>query len=110
MTDGIRRVILKDFIRKHIDRALSVATTPGQSEPGNNSNEGMLCIPKSSSITGNLTIRLFSVISWTLVGREVSYPSAEKRSVYSTVPTPADWTKEMFSYGLRNIDPPVLAD
>ena len=34
------------------DRALSGATVPGQSEPGNNGNEGVLCIPQSSSITG----------------------------------------------------------
>ena len=35
----------------------------------------------------NLTIRLFSVISWILV--EESYPSAEKQSVYCIAP--ADW-------------------
>ena len=34
-----------------IDRTLLGATTPGQSEPGNDSNEGVLCIPQSSSIT-----------------------------------------------------------
>ena len=46
----------------------------------------------------NLTTRLFSVISSTLVGGgggtphspKLSYSSAEKKSVYSTVP--ADWT------------------
>ena len=27
-------------------------TTPGQSGPGGNGNEGVLCIPQSSSITG----------------------------------------------------------
>ena len=31
---------------------LSGATTPGQSEPGSNGNEGVLHIPQSSSITG----------------------------------------------------------
>ena len=31
---------------------LSGATTPDQSGPGNNGNEGVLCIPQSSSITG----------------------------------------------------------
>ena len=36
----------------------------------------------------NLTIRLFSVMSRTLVG-EGSYPLAEKLSVYSIAPT--DW-------------------
>ena len=67
-----------------IDRTLSGATTPSQSGPGSDVNEGVLHISQSSSIT----IRLFSVISGTLV-KEVSYPFAEKQSVYSTAP--ADW-------------------
>ena len=35
-----------------IDRALSGATIPDQSRPGNNGNEGVLCVPQSSRITG----------------------------------------------------------
>ena len=35
-----------------IDRALSGATTPGQSGPGSNGNEGVLCFPQNPSITG----------------------------------------------------------
>ena len=35
-----------------MDRTLSGATTPGQSGPGSNGNEGLLGIPQSSSITG----------------------------------------------------------
>ena len=35
----------------HIDSSLSGAITPGQSEPGSDSNEEVLCIPQSSSIT-----------------------------------------------------------
>ena len=35
-----------------IDRTLSGATTPGQSGPGSNGNEGVLHIPQCSSITG----------------------------------------------------------
>ena len=35
-----------------IDRTLSGATTPGQSEPGSNGNEGVLSIPQSSGING----------------------------------------------------------
>ena len=35
-----------------INRALSGATTPGQSEPGSDGNEGVLCIPQISSISG----------------------------------------------------------
>ena len=35
-----------------IDRTLSGATTPAQSGPGSDGNQGILCIPKDSSITG----------------------------------------------------------
>ncbi len=35
-----------------IDSTLSGATTPGQSGPGSDGNEGVLCIPQSSSFTG----------------------------------------------------------
>ena len=35
-----------------IDRTLSGATTPGQSGPGSDGNEGVLRIPQNSSITG----------------------------------------------------------
>ena len=34
-----------------IDRSLSGATNPGQSEQGSDGNEGVLFIPQSSSIT-----------------------------------------------------------
>ena len=68
--------------------ALSGATTPDQSGPGSDGNEGVLRIPPKLQHCWNLTIRLFSVISRTLVGG-MSYPSAEKQSVYSTAP--ADW-------------------
>ena len=37
---------------KPIDRALSGATIPGQRRPASNSNEGVLHIPKSPSLTG----------------------------------------------------------
>ena len=37
-----------------IDRTLLGATTPGQSEPGSNSNKEVFCIPQSSNITGTL--------------------------------------------------------
>ena len=33
-----------------IDRTLSSATTTGQSGPGSNSNEGVLCIPKAPAL------------------------------------------------------------
>ena len=35
-----------------IDRTLSGATTPGQSRPGSDGNNGVLCIPQISSTTG----------------------------------------------------------
>ena len=35
-----------------IDKTLLSATTPGQSRPGSDGNEEVLCIPESSSITG----------------------------------------------------------
>ena len=38
-----------------IDKALSDATTLGPSGPGSDDNEGVLCIPQSSTITGTST-------------------------------------------------------
>ena len=73
-----------------IDRTLSGATTPGQSGPGSDGNEGVLCIPQSSSIAGTLPSDcLVSYPGHSLGGEGGSYSSAEKRSVYSTAP--ADW-------------------
>ena len=68
--------------------ALSGATTPAQSGPGSDGNEGVLRIPQSSSITA--TSRSDCLVSYpghSLGGG--SYPSAEVQSVYSTAP--ADW-------------------
>ena len=65
----------------------SGATTLGQSGPGNNGNEGVLCIPQGPSITGTSPSDcLVSYAGHSLGG---SYPSAEVQSVYSTAP--ADW-------------------
>ena len=61
---------------------ISGATTPDQS-----GNEGVLCIPQSSSITGTSPSYCL-VISRTLV-RAGSYSSAEMQSMYSTAP--ANW-------------------
>ena len=55
--------------KKKKNRTLSGATTPGQSGPRSNGNKGVLRIPQHC---WNLTIRLFSVISRTLVGRRVT--------------------------------------
>ena len=69
--------------------ALSGATTPGQSGPGSNVNEGVLRIPQSSSITGiSPSDCLVSYPGHLCV--KGAYPSAEVQSVYST--DPADWT------------------
>ena len=63
-------------------RPLSGATTPGQSGPGSDGNEGVLCIPQSSSIIGTLPSDcLVSYPGHSLVGG--AYPSEEKQSVYS---------------------------
>ena len=49
-----------------IDRTLSSATTLGQSGPGSDCNEGVLCILQHY---WSLTLRLFHVISRTFIGR-----------------------------------------
>ena len=69
-----------------IDRALSGDTTPGESEPGNDGNEGVLNISQSSSIVGILPSDCLVSYQDTRWGG--SYPSAEMQSVYSA--TPAD--------------------
>ena len=63
---------------------LSGATTPGQSGPGSNVNEGMLCIPQSSNITG--TSPSDCLVSYPGHSLGESYPSAEVQLVYSTAP------------------------
>ena len=66
-----------------IDRTLSGATTPGQSEPGSDANEGILHISQSSSITGVLPSDcLVSYLEHTCGGG--SYPTEKKQLVYST--------------------------
>ena len=75
-----------------IDRTRSGATTPGQSGPRNECNEGVFRIPpKLQQHYWNLTIRLLSFICTILFLGGGSYPSAEKQSVYSTAPD--DWIK-----------------
>ncbi len=74
----------------YIDRALSGATTPGQSGPGSDVNEGVLRIPQSSSTAGTSPSDcLVSYLGHSLGGG--SYPSSEVQSVYSTAP--ADWAR-----------------
>ena len=59
------------------------ATTPNQSGPGSNDNEGVLRVPQSI-ITE--TLPLDSLASFQDTHLEGSYPSAEAQSEYSTVP------------------------
>ena len=68
-----------------IDRTLSGATPPGQSWLGSDGNEGVLCIPQSSSITGASDC----LVSSSGHSSGESYPSAEMQSVYSAAP--AEW-------------------
>ena len=67
---------------------LSGATTPGQSGPESDDNEGILRIPQSSSITG--TSPSDCLVSYTghSLGGGLT-PTAEVQSEYSTAP--ADW-------------------
>ena len=72
-----------------IGRTLSGATTPGQSWPGSNGSEGVLHIPKSSSITGSSPSNY--LVSYLRHSLRESYSSAEMQSVYSTAPV--DWAR-----------------
>ena len=94
-----------------IDRTLTGATTLGQRGPGNDGNEGVLCIPQSSSITAEIqSVYSTAPANWTIqdtcwgsinplqrCNRCILlpqpehllveyYPSAEMHSVYSTAP------------------------
>ena len=62
---------------------LSGATTPGQSGPGSDGNEGVLHIPQSTAGTSPSDCLVSYLGHSCGVG---SYPSAEKQSVYSTAP------------------------
>ena len=70
-----------------IDKTLSGATTPGQSGPGSNGNEGVLHIPQSSNITE--VSASDCLVSYTGHSLGESYPSAKMQFVYSTAP--ASW-------------------
>ena len=76
-----------------MDRALSGATTPGQSGPGSDDNEGVLCIPQSPSITGTSPSDcLVSYPGHLLVGVLLLCSGAVSVSVYSTAP--ANWASQ----------------
>ena len=67
-----------------INRTLSGATTPSQSELGSDGNKRVVCIPQSSSIIG--TSQSDCLVSYPGHSLEAG---AEKLSVYST--TSANW-------------------
>ena len=73
-----------------IDRALSTATIPGQSNPESNWNEGLLRIPQSTRISGSSPSHSGG-----------SYPSAEVQLMYTTAP--ADWAIHRVKTGLFQI-------
>ena len=68
-----------------IDRNLSGATTAGQSGPGSNVNDGIICIPQGPNITG--TSPSDCLVSYPGYSLGESYPSAQVQSVYSIAPS-----------------------
>ena len=88
-----------------INMTLSSATTPSQSGPGSDGNEGVLCISQSSSITGTSSSDcLESYLGHS--GR--GYPSAEKQSVNSTAPD--DWARSWRWWTILDCEMPNLCD
>ena len=81
-----------------INRTLSGATAIGQCGTGSDGNEGVLCIPQSSSITGISPSGCFVLYLGHLLGE--SYPSAEMQLVYP--PAPANWDlyEKVFEHAL----------
>ena len=78
-----------------IDLTLSSATMQGQSGPGSDGNEWILCIFQSLSITGALPRDCLMFIQnthWGGDGGEGLTPTAEMQSVYSTALV--DWAQE----------------
>ena len=70
-----------------IDKTLSVTTTLGQCGPGSDGNEGVLFIPQSSTITGNLLLDCLVCDGYCIFIPRLHYPGKTGRiSVDSTVP------------------------
>ena len=67
-----------------IDRTFSSVTTPGQSGPGSDGNEGVLYIPLKFQHCWNLTIRLFCVICRTPIRRVLTLCKAAVKVFNST--------------------------
>ena len=96
-----------------IDQPLSGATTPSQSGPGSEGNEGVLRIPRSSSITeASLSDCLMSYqdTRW-----ECRIPLAEIQSVYSATSTDwatrhSLWVGSYSSVEMQSVYPVATAD
>ena len=72
-----------------IDGTLSSTTTPSQSEPESNGNEGVISFLQSYKTEAS---RLDGLVSYPVHSHWwASYPSAEMQSANSTVP--ADWAR-----------------
>ena len=69
------------------------ATIPGQNGPGSNVNEGVLCIPQSSSITGISSSNCLVSYPGHSLGWRESYSFEKMLSVYSTTTT-ANWASD----------------
>ena len=93
-----------------MDRTLSGATSPCQSGPASDGNEGVLCIPQSSNITG--TSPSDCLVSYSEHSLGEFYLSAEMQSVHSTAPTDWAWivwdTTDAYHVWLSDFLPLVL--
>ena len=67
-----------------IDRTLSGATIPGQSQPGRDDNKGILCIPQIPRITGASPSDCLLSYARNFLGEFYHY--AQKQSVYPATP------------------------
>ena len=79
----VHNLNVKQFFLTHSKDSIT-CITPGQSGPGSNGNERVLCIPQSSSIT--LASPSDCLVSYQGYLSRESYSSAEMKSVHSLAP------------------------
>ena len=81
------------------------ASSPSQSGPGSNSNEGVIHIPQNSSITGaspsDCLVSYQGEFAKSVRGRGSYPPLAKMQSMYST--PPADLAESILNYNLLSI-------
>ena len=81
---------------------LSCATTPGKSGPGSDGNEGVLCIPQSSSITGTSPLDcLMSYPSHSLVGGGLNPLQRSSRCIQQ--PQPNGQSDFRYGFHIENV-------